>query len=116
MWSVLHSLMQIQYSDQCPSSPTFSYAVSRSTLLLALSSLPKQQKNLTKPLLLRGLRPSSKASFVDSFEMEDVGLRGMVALAKMSEDALRCLFGVCCDVLQIVSEEEDGVNAPCVEF
>ena len=49
---------------------------------------------------------------MESFEVEDAGLRGMVALAKMRESLLRSLvLGVdCCDWLASVSEDEDGVE------
>jgi hypothetical protein len=104
-----------QYSVQWHFSPTFSNPVSLSTRLLALSSLLKQQKNLTKPLRLRGVRPSSSVSLLDSPEVDDAGLRGMVALAKIRESRLRCcVCGVVCDEwLARVDEDEDGEES-CV--
>lgn len=109
----LGSVEEPQYSDQWHFSPTFSNCVSLSTRLLALSSLPKQQKKRTKPLRLRKISPSSSVSLLDWSEVEDTGLRGMVAFAKMSESRLRCrVCGVVCsDGLARVSEDEDGVEA-----
>jgi hypothetical protein len=68
-------------------------------------------------LRLRGVEAASKAPLVESLEVEDAGLSGIVALMKMRESALRCrVFGVdCCDWLANVSEDEDGVNGSCVE-
>jgi len=80
---------QSQYSVQCPPSPTFSNSVSLTTLLRALSSLPKQQNNLAKPLRFRGARPSYGLSLLGDELVED-GLKGMVALMKMRESRLRC--------------------------
>lgn len=46
-------------------------------------------------------------------EIDDAGLRGMVALMKIRESVLRCRYGwVCvCELLARVSEEEDGVES-----
>lgn len=56
----------------------------------ALSSRPKQQNSLAKPLRFRGARPFSGCDCdCESLDVEDVGERGMVAFAKMSESALR---------------------------
>ena len=57
---------------------------------------------------------------MESFDVEDAGLSGIVALMKMRESALRCrVYGVdCCDWLASVSDDEDGVDAVegrCVE-
>lgn len=53
---------------------------------------------------------------MESFEVDDAGLRGMVALMKMSESWLRCrVLGVgCSDWLARVSDDDDGVES-CVE-
>lgn len=86
-----------QYSVQWHFSPTFSNCVSLMTRLLVRSSRPKQQKKRTRPLRLRGVRPSSSPSVVESFDVDDTGLRGIVALAKMSESRLRSrVCGVVC--------------------
>ena len=105
-----------QYSVQWHFSPTFSNCVSLMTRLLARSSRPKQQKKRTKPLRLRGVRPSSRVAFVDWSEVEETGLRGKVALANMSESRLRSrVFGVdFSEWLARVSEDEDGVESCAV--
>lgn len=47
---------------------------------------------------------------MESFDVEDAGLSGMVALMKMSESALRCrVLGVVW--LASVSEDDDGVES-----
>lgn len=44
----------------------------------------------------------------DSFDVADAGLKGITALLKMRESALRW-----CRVSASVSEDEDGVDASC---
>ena len=105
-----------QYSDQWQGSPTFSNSVAHWTRRLALSSRPKQQNSRAKALRLRGVRPSYGPSFCSELELEvdDAGLSGMVALAKMSESALRYRVSVayCCDRFSDASEYGEGNRDP----
>lgn len=78
--------LRIYSSVQWHLSPTFSNSVNwnRCALRRALSSLPRQENSLAKPLRLRGATPSYAPSG-EYVEVEDTGLKGIVALAKMSD-------------------------------
>jgi hypothetical protein len=103
-----------QYSDQCPMSPTFSNSVSLITRRRARSSRPKQQNKRARPLRFRGVRPSYGLSLLGELDVEE-GLRGIVALIKMSESRLR----YCCVSTSVrgdeVSEYGDGVVVDAFE-
>jgi hypothetical protein len=89
-------------------SGTFSNSVSRITRRRARSSRPKQQNKRARPLRFRGVRPSYGPSLLGELDVEE-GLRGIVALMKISESRLR-YCGVSTSVRgDEVSEYGDGV-------
>jgi hypothetical protein len=99
--------------------PTFSKPVSRSTLLRALSSRPKQQKSLTSPLRFLGASPSSsRASYVEALEEEvvEAGDKGTVALMKMRDEG-ECKGTAVADEERVdVAELGDGAVVGRLKF